>query len=72
MSLMEEADMATYTLQYWQDGPWLVGRLKEYPGVFSQGKDMTELEVNIREAYHLMVEEQEPLPPQAQAKEIRL
>ncbi|MGI8741953.1 MAG: hypothetical protein ACR2NN_05180 [Bryobacteraceae bacterium] len=27
----------TYTLEYWRDGDWLVGRLRDVPGVFSQG-----------------------------------
>ncbi len=43
-----------YTLEYWKDGDWLVGRLAEIPGVFSQGKTLAELETNIREAYELM------------------
>lgn len=43
-----------FTLEYWLDDGWHVGRLKEVPGVFSQGETLEELEVNIREAYHLM------------------
>ena len=35
--------MAGYTLVYWQDGEWLVGRLRERPDVFSQGKSLAEL-----------------------------
>ncbi len=27
-----------FTLEYWQDDNWFVGKLKEIPGVFSQGK----------------------------------
>jgi len=45
-----------FTLQYWVDEGWYVGRLKEVPGVFSQGESVGELEENIRDAYHLMVE----------------
>lgn len=43
-----------FTLEYWQDGPWYVGRLKEVPGVFSQGASIEELEANVREACALM------------------
>ena len=50
-----------FTLEYWMDEGWYIGRLKEIPGVFSQGESLEELEENIREAYHLMVEE-ESLP----------
>jgi len=48
--------MARFTLEYWKDEGWYVGRLKEIPGVFSQGETLEELEVNIREAYALMRE----------------
>lgn len=50
----------TFTLEYWRDGEWFVGRLKEVPGVFSQGKTLDELEENVRDAYALMVEEEAP------------
>ena len=53
--------MARFTLEYWVDEGWYVGRLKEVPGVFSQGESLEELEANIREAYALMMEE-EALP----------
>ena len=42
-----------FTLEYWVDEGWYVGRLKEVPGVFSQGESLQELEENIRDAYHL-------------------
>ena len=47
-----------FTLEYWVDEGWYVGRLKEVPSVFSQGESLEELEKNIRDAYHLMVEEE--------------
>jgi len=53
-----------FTLEYWVDDEWLVGRLKEVPGVFSQGKTLDELEENIREVYHLMMSEVEIMPSQ--------
>ena len=46
----------TFTLEYQQDNGWYVGRLKEVPGVFSQGETLTELEDNIRDAYKTMME----------------
>jgi predicted RNase H-like HicB family nuclease len=46
----------TFTLEYWIDDSWYVGRLKEVPGVFSQGENMHELEENIRDAYTPMAE----------------
>jgi predicted RNase H-like HicB family nuclease len=46
-----------FTLEYWIDEGWYVGRLKEVPGVFSQGETLDELEENINDAYKLMIEE---------------
>ncbi len=52
-----------FTLEYWIDDNWYVGRLKELPGVFSQGKSIEELKINIHDAYNLMIEEgNEALP----------
>ena len=45
-----------FTLEYWQDEGWFVGRLKEIPGVFSQGETIDDLEENIRDAYKMMKE----------------
>jgi len=48
----------SFTLEYWQDDNWYVGRLKEVPGVFSQGETLEELEGNIKDAYKLMLAEE--------------
>ncbi|GAH93933.1 unnamed protein product [marine sediment metagenome] len=45
----------TFTLEYWKDEGWYVGRLKEVPGIFSQAESLKKLEENIREAYNLMM-----------------
>ena len=52
-----------FTLEYWEDDGWLVGRLKEVPGVFSQGETLKDLKENIQDAYQMMLSEQEALPP---------
>ncbi len=49
---------ARLTLEYWLDGEMYVGRLKEVPGVFSQGKTLKELLKNVRDAYHVMMEDE--------------
>ena len=59
-----------FTLEYWVDGGWYVGRLKEVPGIFSQGESLEELEENIRDAYHLMAEEETSPRITAETKEI--
>ncbi len=46
-----------FTLEYWLDEGWSVGRLKEVPGVFSQGETLADLEANIQDAYRLMMED---------------
>jgi predicted RNase H-like HicB family nuclease len=48
--------MSRFTLEYWEDEEWFVGRLVEVPGVFSQGETLEELKENITDAYSLMIE----------------
>ena len=51
-----------FTLEYWEDDGWYVGKLREVPGVFSQGETLDELKENIDDAYHMMIEtDREPL-----------
>lgn len=62
-----------FTLEYWEEDGWFIGRLKEVPGVFSQGETLQELEENIQDAYHLMMEETEPIAQFAvQVKEVEV
>ncbi len=63
----------SFTLEYWIDDGWYVGRLKEVPGVFSQGESLAELEENIRDAYQLLLEDdQESARPDVKTKEIEV
>jgi predicted RNase H-like HicB family nuclease len=56
-----------FTLEFWRDGDWSVGRLLEVPGVFSQGETLEELRENIQDAYDLMVtQDRPPASPAAQ------
>lgn len=62
-----------FTLEYWRDGAWYVGRVREVPGVFSQGATLEELEENIRDAYEMMMQENTPVPgADVHTKEIRI
>ena len=49
--------MKQFTLEYWTDDGWFVGRLKEMPAVMSQGATLDELQEMIRDAYRLTVED---------------
>ncbi len=64
----------SFTLEYWRDEDWFVGRLQEVPGVFSQGETLEELEDNIRDAYGMVLAAQEPpfAPQETQFKEIEV
>jgi predicted RNase H-like HicB family nuclease len=63
----------SFTLEYWKDEDWYIGRLKEVPGVFSQGESLTELEENIRDAYQLVMDaEPHPIQAESQMKEIEV
>ena len=61
-----------FTLEYWIDDNWYVGRLKEVPGVFSQGETLQELEENIQDAYHMMIEEESVPYTKAKTKELEI
>ncbi|MBW7989323.1 MAG: type II toxin-antitoxin system HicB family antitoxin [Planctomycetes bacterium] len=61
-----------FTLEYWQDDSWFVGKLKEIPGVFSQGKTIEELKDNIIDAYHMMLQESNVEDEHADVKYIEL
>jgi predicted RNase H-like HicB family nuclease len=65
--------LQTFTLEYWVDEGWYVGRLKGVPGVFSQGKTLAELEENIAEAHRLMMEDEDvPATDALQTKQIEV
>ena len=59
-----------FTLEYWIDEEWYVGRLREVPGVFSQGATLEELEENIRDAYSLLIADVREVHPVSQIKDI--
>lgn len=62
-----------FTLEYWLDDGTYVGRLREVPGVFSQGGTLVELEDNIRDAFALVLAETGAEPHAgAKTKEIAL
>jgi predicted RNase H-like HicB family nuclease len=52
-----------FTLEYWIDDSWYVGRLKEVPGIVSQGETLEELEDNIADAYKMVISEESGYTP---------
>jgi predicted RNase H-like HicB family nuclease len=63
MFCMEAIVERTFTLEYWIDDGWYVGRLKEVPGVFSQGANLPELEENIKDAYQAVAADRDSFVP---------
>lgn len=62
-----------FTLEYWLDDGWYVGRLRETSGVFSQGRTLEELEENIRDAFELTrTDELESRPRDVRTRPIEL
>ena len=60
-----------FTVEYWKDDSWFVGKLREVPGVFSQGETLEELKANIADAYRMMREtEDEPAHADAETFEL--
>lgn len=62
----------SFTLEYWEDDGWYVGRLREVPGVFSQGETLDELRENIADAYRMMRESSEAAHAGAKTIEVRV
>jgi predicted RNase H-like HicB family nuclease len=62
----------SFTLEFWEDDGWYVGKLKEVPNVFSQGETLEELESNIKEVYSLMFNDDMEAPVLAQTKELMI
>jgi len=64
----QEVHMKQFTLEYWMDEGWYVGRLVEIPGVFSQAKTLEDLKRNIQDAYRMLMDTEDvPLiPPSAE------
>lgn len=54
--------MSNLTVEYWIDDGWYVGKLKEIPGVFSQGETIEELIENLKDAYSLILKENQYIP----------
>jgi len=52
-----------FTLEYWQDGGYYVGKLKEIPGIFSQGKTLKDLKENILDAYNIIMKDNDESIP---------
>lgn len=62
-----------FTLAYWIDDGWYVGKIREIPGIFSQGETLEELKENIKEAYRLMLQEDKAMPEESfDIKELEL
>ncbi len=51
-----------FTLEYWLDDGWYVGRLREVPAVMSQGESLAQLEENIQDAYSMLHKAAAPSP----------
>ena len=52
----------SFTLDFWIDDGWFVGKLREVPNLFSQGESLEVLKANIQDAYRLMVEDAPSIP----------
>ena len=60
-----------FTLEYWLDGDMYVGKLREVPGVFSQGETLEELKENVADAYRMMLKESGVSIPRSNVKTLQ-
>ncbi len=47
----------TFIAIFEQDGPWWIGSVEELPGANSQGATLDEARENLKEAIHMILEE---------------
>ncbi len=59
-----------FTLEYWTDDGWFVGRLVEVPSVFSQGETLDELRENIQDAYDVLITQDRSAAPREARQEL--
>lgn len=45
---------------FWQEGPWWLGYLEEFPDYMTQGESMEELQDHLRDLYKELTEGQIP------------
>jgi predicted RNase H-like HicB family nuclease len=55
---------------YWKEGGWYLGFLDEFPGWWTQGKDVGELEAMLLDLYDLCDDEESIRSAKAAEKEI--
>ncbi len=71
---MEKSDAKMnrrFTLEYWLEGGCYVGRLREAPGVFSQGHTIEELKENISATFGLLMEDEKVTFPDETKSEVK-
>lgn len=51
---------AKMTMIYWKGETFWLGKLKEHPEIMTQGRNLKELEENLKDAYEMMVMEDVP------------
>ena len=55
-----EAVVSKMTMIYWKGERFWLGKLKEHPEIMTQGRTLKELEMNLRDAYRMMILEDVP------------
>jgi predicted RNase H-like HicB family nuclease len=55
MKLGGESIKRFFTLEYWMDDGWFLGKLREIPEFFNQGEALEELKANIADACRMML-----------------
>ncbi|MCF8106610.1 MAG: hypothetical protein K9K64_14100 [Desulfohalobiaceae bacterium] len=52
-----------FTLEYWEDRGWFIGRLRDVPEIFSHGRSLEELKANVIDAYQMTLQTSGIEPP---------
>ena len=65
MRTMKRKVKGTFTAVFEKCGPWYVGYVEEIPGVNTQGRTLSEVRRNLKEALQLILETNRSLGSQA-------
>jgi predicted RNase H-like HicB family nuclease len=60
-----------YTAVIQKDGRWYIGWIEEVPGVNSQGRTLSELRRNLKEALQLIIEENRKISQENSPRNVR-
>lgn len=70
INIIEKKINKAFTMIYWKEDKFWLGKILERPEIMTQGLTLKELELNLKDAYYMMV--MDDVPENYRVKEIAL